>query len=147
VIDLLRSRPAAVLLTTAIVGLTLATAYIHLTLGSTASLMGLLFLANAAGFAVLAAAVVGAATVRLPIIRRFSWLPRLALAGYAALTIAGYLVMGPYFLLGWITKGIEAAIIVLLVLDMVRVYGSPLGLVRSAIASLRRQPEKARAAA
>ena len=138
---LLRRRPTAALLTAGIVGLSLATAYIHLTLGNTASLMGLLFLANAAGYAALAAAIVVGAAVDLPLVRRFSWLPRVALAGFAALTIAGYLVMGPYFTLGWITKAIEVGIIALLVLDVVRVYGSPAALVRSAVASLRGRPD------
>ena len=47
----------------------------------------------------------------MPIVERFSWFPRVALIGYAAMTIAGYLVMGPYFTLGWIAKGIEVALI------------------------------------
>jgi hypothetical protein len=59
-----------------------------------------------------------------------------ALAGYAALTIASYLVIGPYFSLGWIAKAIELAIIGLVLVDVVRVYGSPVGLVRSALDSV-----------
>ncbi|MGH2427834.1 MAG: hypothetical protein ACRDGV_02935 [Candidatus Limnocylindria bacterium] len=134
--NLLRSRPAGALLTAAIVGLTLGTAYIHLTLGGTSSFLGILFLLNAAGFAGLAMLMVVAAAVPAPIVHRFSWLPRLALAGFTAMTIAGYLVMGPYFTLGWITKGIEVGIIALLVIDMVRVFGSPVGMVRTALASV-----------
>lgn len=126
----LASRPAAVALTAGIVGLTLATAYIHFTLGS------LLFLLNAAGYATLAAAMVVAAIAPHPIVERFSWLPRLGLAGFTAMTIAGYLVIGPYFSLGYIAKGIEVGILSLLALDVVRVYGSPAGFVRSAIASV-----------
>jgi hypothetical protein len=44
--------------------------------------------------------------------------------------------MGPYFSLGFIAKGIEVALIALLVVDVIRVYGSPVGLVRTALASL-----------
>ena len=44
--------------------------------------------------------------------------------------------MGPYFTLGFIAKGIEVALITLLVVDIIRVYGSPMGLVRSALASV-----------
>lgn len=126
----LASRPAAVALTAGIVGLTLATAYIHFTLG------GLLFLLNAAGYAGLAAAMVVAAIAPHPFVERFSWLPRLGLAGFTATTIVGYLIIGPYFSLGYIAKGIEVGILTLLVLDVVRVYGSPAGFVRSAVASV-----------
>ena len=123
------TRPMGIV-TVAIVALTLATAYIHFTLGS------LLFLLNAAGYATLAAAMVVAAIAPHPIVERFSWLPRLGLAGYTAMTIAGYLVMGPYFSLGFIAKGIEVGILALLALDVMRVYGSPVGFVRSAVASV-----------
>lgn len=126
----LRSRTAGALLTTGIVGLTLATAYIHLTLG------GLLFTLNGLGYIGLAALIVLGAVAPVAVVERFSWLPRLALAGYAAMTIAGYLIMGPYFSLGFMAKGIEVALIAALVLDVVRVYGSPAGMVRSALASL-----------
>ena len=110
--------------------LTLTTAYIHLTLG------GLLFTVNAAGYAALALAMVVIATVSHPLVRRFAWAPRIGLAGYTAVTIAGYLVIGPYFGLGWVAKAIEVAIIALLAADIVRAYGSPAGLVRAALASI-----------
>ena len=126
----LRSRTAGAVLTAAIVGLTLATAYIHLTLG------GLLFTLNGLGYVGLAALIVIGAVAPVAVVERFSWFPRLALAGYAAMTIAGYLIMGPYFTLGFIAKGIEVALIALLVIDVVRVYGSPVGLVRAALASV-----------
>ncbi|MDQ4034812.1 MAG: hypothetical protein M3153_02695, partial [Chloroflexota bacterium] len=122
-------RRSAVL-TAVIVGLTLATAYIHFTLGS------LLFLLNAAGYLTLAALAVIGAVVNHPVVRRFDWLPRIGLAGYAAATVAGYLVIGPYFTLGWIAKGIEVALIGLLLVDVMRVYGSPAGLVRTALDSI-----------
>jgi hypothetical protein len=79
--------------------------------------------------------VIGAAAP-MELVKRFSWFPRVALMGYAATTIVGYLVMGPYFTLGFIAKGIEAALIVLLVVDIFRVYGSPMGLVRAAVHSV-----------
>ena len=128
--QVLRSRTAGVVLTTAIVGLTLATAYIHYGLGS------LLFQLNGLGYAGLAALIVVGAAAPMPIVQRFAWFPRLALVGYTAMTIAGYLVMGPYFTLGFIAKGIEVALIAVLVVDVVRVYGSPMGLVRAALGSV-----------
>jgi len=128
--SMLRSRPAGFVLTAAIVGLTLATANIHLGLG------GLLFTLNAIGYAGLATLIVIGAAAPMPIIQRFSWFPRVALIGYTAMTIAGYLVMGPYFTLGWIAKGIEVVLISLLLVDVLRVYGSPMGLVRSALESV-----------
>jgi hypothetical protein len=128
--QVLRSRSFGALLTAAIVGLTLATAYIHFTLG------GLLFTLNALGYAGLAAMIVVGAVAPMPMVEKFSWFPRVALIGYTATTIVGYLVMGPYFTLGFIAKGIEVALIALLIVDVFRVYGSPMGLVRSAVASV-----------
>ena len=125
-----RSRAAGAVLTTAIVGLTLATAYIHSTLG------GLLFTLNALGYLGLAALIVIGAAAPTTLIERFSWFPRVALLGYTLMTIVGYLVMGPYFTLGFIAKGIEIALVTLLVIDIIRVYGSPMGMVRSALASV-----------
>jgi hypothetical protein len=120
----------AVGLIIAIVDLTLVTAYIHLTLG------GVLFTLNALGYAALAAAVVATA-VPHPLARRFAWLPRIGLAGYTAVTIVAYLVIGPYFTLGWVAKAVEVALLVLLTADLVRLYGSPAGLGRAALGSLR----------
>jgi hypothetical protein len=124
------SRLAGAALTAAIAALTLATAYIHLSLG------GVLFTLNAAGYAALAVAFAAGAAGTHPLVRRFSWLPRAGLAGYTLVTIGAYLVMGPYFSLGWIAKAIEVGIVTLLAADVVRVYGSPLGLIRAALASL-----------
>jgi hypothetical protein len=120
----------AAFLTTAIIGLTLATAYIHLTLG------GVIFTLNGLGYLGLAGLVVIGAAAPIRLVARFSWLPRVALAGYAALTIGAYLVIGPYFNLGWIAKAIELGIIGLVALDVYRVYGGPVGLVRSALESV-----------
>ncbi len=117
-------------LTVAIVDLALTTAYIHLSLG------GPLFTLNAAGYAALAAAY-AVCLVPHPVVHRFGWLPRLGLAGYAATTILAYLVMGPYFSLGWVAKAIEVALIALVVGDLVRVYGSPARVAQAARDTLR----------
>jgi hypothetical protein len=79
--------------------------------------------------------VVGAAAPH-PLIARFSWLPRLGLMGYAATTIVGWAIMGPYFSLAYIAKAIEVGLITLLVVDSIRVYGSPVAMVRYAFASV-----------
>jgi hypothetical protein len=121
-----RSRTTGVLLTVGIVALTLTTASIHFSLG------GLLFLLNAAGYATAAVAIVVAAWAPHPLIARFSWLPRVGLIGYTLVTIVGYLVMGPYFTLGFIAKGVEVVLIGLLVADILRVYGSFGGLLSAA---------------
>ena len=123
------TRPMGIVVV-AIVELTLTTAGIHLALG------GLLFTLNAVGYAVLAAAMVVIATVSHPLVRRFDWLPRVGLATYTLATIGGYLVIGPYFTLGWVAKAIEVAILTLLVADLHRAYGSPAGLLRVALASV-----------
>lgn len=127
---LLTTRTTGALLTMCIVALTAATAFIHLTLG------GLLFLLNGLGYAGLIVLIVLAATAPHPLIARFDWFPRVALIGYTATTIAGYLIIGPYFALGWITKGIEVVLISLVVVDVFRVYGSPRRMIRRAIASV-----------
>jgi hypothetical protein len=133
------SKLGGLALTAAIVELTLTTAYIHLNLG------GLLFTLNAAGYLALAAAVAVGALAPHPFIGRFSWLPRIGLAGYTLVTIGAYLVVGPYFDLGWVAKAIEVAILTLLAADIVRVYGSPIGLARAALASLPTSSELRRA--
>ena len=101
-----------ILLTGVILELTLATANSHFTLGGT------LFLLNAAGYLALAAAYLVAAVMPMPAVRRLSWLPRAGLAAFASVTIVAYLVIGPYFTLGWVTKGIELAIVMLVIADL-----------------------------
>jgi hypothetical protein len=128
--EFLRSRGAGAVLTAAIVGLALATAYIHLNLGS------LLFTLNGLGYVGLAGLIVIGAAAPIALVQRFSWFPRVALIGYTAMTIGGYLVMGPYFSLGFIAKGIEVALVALLIVDVIRVYGSPMGLIRAALESV-----------
>jgi hypothetical protein len=101
-----------VLLVGVILELTLATAIIHFTLGGT------LFRLNAAGYLALGAAYLLAAVLPVPALRRFGWLPRVALATFASVTIVAYLVVGPWFTLGWVTKGIELAIVLLVTVDL-----------------------------
>jgi len=128
--SLLQARGVGLILTGTIVVLTLATASVHLSLG------GLLFILNGLGYLGLAALVVIGYVKPHPLVERFDWVPRLALMGYAATTIVGYLVIGPYSTLGWATKAVEVALISLLALDVVRVYGGPRGIVRRMIASV-----------
>ena len=118
-------RPANVAIRAAIVALTLATGYIHLTLG------GLLFTLNALGYLVAAVAIV----IPLAIAVRFRWVVRLGLIGYAASTIIGWAVMGPYFSTAYVAKAIEVALIVLLAIDFARHDGNPVSVIRSEIAA------------
>jgi len=124
------SRTLGVALTAGIVALALTTAYIHLGLG------GLLFTLNGLGYIGLAILYVIGSSAPHPMIARFSWFPRVALAGYAALTIVAWAIQGPYFPLAYFAKGVEVALIGLITIDVFRVYGSPMGLIRTAVASV-----------
>ena len=101
-------RTAQLVLNLAIVELTLTTAFIHFSLG------GALFTLNAAGYVALAGALVVTTVWPVGLIGKLAWVPRVALAAYTVATIVGYLVMGPYFALGWIAKAVEVAILTLL---------------------------------
>jgi hypothetical protein len=105
-------RVAGLILTVAIVELTLTTAYIHYSLG------GLLFTLNATSYAVLALSLIVVTVHPDGLVGRLGWAPRIGLAAYTLVTIAGYLVMGPYFALGWIAKAVEVAIVTLLAADL-----------------------------
>jgi hypothetical protein len=107
-----------------IVALVLGTAYIHSTLG------GPLFTLNATGYVVAAAAMVAP----IALAGRFRWFIRIGLAGYALTAIAAWAIMGPYYSTAYIAKGIEIALIALLVVDFVRFDGSPFAKVRAEIA-------------
>ena len=119
-------RLSDVVIRAAIVGLALATGYIHLTLG------GLLFTLNAIGYFTAAAAMV----VPLALAVRFRWFIRLGLIGYAATTIIAWAIQGPYFQLAYIAKGIEVALIATLVIDFARMDGNPVDVVKREIANL-----------
>jgi hypothetical protein len=125
------SRARAAALTSSIVALTLVTGAIHLSLG------GVMFTLNALGYFALAAAFVVAAAVSHPLVARFSWVPRVALIAYAAASIVAWLVLGGFYMLAYVTKAVEVALIVLLIVDIYRVYGGFTGLVRQAVDSLR----------
>ncbi len=118
-------RPSDVALRALIVGLALATGYIHSTLG------GLLFTLNAVGYVVAAAAMI----VPLALAVRFRWVIRLGLIGYAATTILGWAIQGPYYSTAYIAKGIEVALIVAVAIDFARLDGNPVAVVRRELAS------------
>jgi hypothetical protein len=107
-----QSSLAAGVMLFVILELTAATALIHLGLGGT------LFTLNGLGFLHHGATYLVSAVLPIPIVRRLSWLPRVGLAGYALVTIGAYLLIGPYFTLGWVAKGIELAIIGLVAVDL-----------------------------
>ena len=125
-----RRSPTAPVLTATAVTLTLTTAYVHLTLGS------VLFTLNAAGYLGFAMLMIVGATVPHPIVSRFRWLAEVGLAGYAAVTVVSYLIVGPYFALGWIAKGVEIALIGVLAANLIGAYGSVRAAVRAAVESL-----------
>ena len=119
-------RPLDVVIRIAIVGLILGTAYIHSTLG------GLLFTLNALGYLTAAVAI----SIPLGIAIRFRWFVRLGLMGYAATAIGAWAVQGPYYTTAYIAKGIEIALITLLVVDFARMDGNPIKVVKSELALL-----------
>jgi hypothetical protein len=131
-------RPNAVdvAIRVAIVGLAFATAYIHSTLG------GLMFTANAVGFATLAVAMI----VPVPLASRYRGLIQLALGGFAAATIGGWLMFGARYSTAYLATGIEIAIVVLVAVATYRTYGSPVAIARSVIARVA-GPARAGAAA
>jgi hypothetical protein len=130
-------RASDVVIRAAIVALALATGYIHLTLG------GLLFTLNAIGYFVAAAAMI----VPLALAVRFRWFIRLGLIGYAATTIIAWAIQGPYFQLAYIAKGIEVALIALLVIDFARMDGNPITVVKRELAALTALVARTRGAA
>lgn len=96
------SRLTELVLLAVIVGLTLATAYVHYIVG------GIMLTLNALGYVGLAL-LVGAAAA---LYRRLLPVVLLALAAYAVATILGWLVMGPYYDVAYLAKVIEVALIV-----------------------------------
>jgi hypothetical protein len=119
-------RPVDVVVRAVIVGLVVATGYIHFTLG------GLLFTLNATGYAVAAVAIV----IPLALAVRFRWVVRIGLAGYAATAIVAWAIMGPYFTTAYIAKAVEVALIVTLAIDFARHDGSPIAVARRELAAL-----------
>jgi hypothetical protein len=107
-------RLAAVSLRVVVVTLALATAAFHLTLG------GLLFTMNAAGYGVLAVAMVLPGPVA-----RHRWLVRIALIGFTLATIGGWLMFGARYPLAYFDKGLEALLVVAIVGEIWLVDGGP----------------------
>ena len=120
----LRPRsPAGLILRVAIVGLALATGWIHATLG------GLLFSLNAAGYLVAAVAMV--APIGLAV--RFRWLVRLGLIPYATTAVVAWYLIGPRYEVAYIAKAIELVLIALLLVE-VRAYDrNPIRRVQAAL--------------
>ena len=116
-------QPAAALDTVlhlGIVALALSTAWIHFTLG------GPRFTLNAAGFVVLALALVAP----IAIARRHRWLLRIGLAGYAATTIVGWALEPAFYTTAYVAKAIELGLIALLAIDFVHHDGNPIDRLR-----------------
>ena len=120
-------RVSDVVIRTAIVGLALATGYIHSTLG------GLLFTLNAVGYLVAAVAMI----VPLALAVRFRWVVRLGLIGYAATTILGWAIQGPFYDTAYIANAIEVALIALVAVDFARTDGNPVAVVKRDLAAFR----------
>ena len=116
-----RDTPSLVL-RLAIVGLALATAYIHYTLG------GMMFMANAAGFLVLGVAMI----LPLAVASRYRWLVRAALILFTLATIGGWLMFGARYSTGYLATGIEVALVVLLGIEMLRYDGGPVAVIQKA---------------
>ena len=129
-------RTSDVIVRAVIVGLALATGYIHFTLGS------LLFTLNAVGYAVAAVAMV----IPLALAVRFRWVVRLGLIGYAAMTIAGWAIQGPYYSTAYVAKAIEVALIVLVAVDFARMDGNPVTVVKRELGAFTALVSRRRAA-
>jgi hypothetical protein len=117
------ASPAGVALRAAIVGLAIATGWIHFTLGSP------LFTLNAVGYVVAAVAMV--APIALAV--RFRWFIRLGLIGYAATAIVAWFVMGPRYDVAYLAKAIEVGLIALLALEVRAYDGNPIRRIRQAV--------------
>src|SRR3990172_5229947 len=111
---------AAIALFVGDVVLTLATAFIHLTLGGP---LWLLFRMNAVGYAVLAVALV----VPIGLADRFRWLIRLALLGFVLATMGGWVLLGARYAVAYLAQAIEAVLVAFLVVSIYRFDGGPTG--------------------
>jgi hypothetical protein len=107
---------AGLLIRAAIVGLAVATGWIHLTLGS------LLFTLNGLGYFVAAAAMVVPVTLAI----RFRWFIRVGLVAYAVLAIVGWYLTGPRYDVAYLAKAIEIGLIALLAIEIHAYDGSPI---------------------
>ena len=108
--------PRIAILHAGIVGLTLTTAAIHASLG------GPLFTLNAIGYTAFAMLLV------LPgPIGGVRWLIRLALLGFTAVTIGGWLLFGARFGLAYVDKGVEVVLVLVIAADVWFEDGGPGG--------------------
>jgi hypothetical protein len=114
------TTPTGILVRVAIVGLTVATGWIHLTLG------GLLFAMNGLGYFVAAIAMIAP----LGLAVRFRWFVRLGLIGYAATAIVAWYLTGPRYDVAYLAKAIEVGLIGLLALEVWAYDGNPLRRIR-----------------
>jgi hypothetical protein len=121
-----RNPVASIALRLTTAGLALATAWIHLGLG------GMMFTANAAGFAVLAVALV----IPGSLADQYRWAPRIAMLGFSGATIVGWLLFGARYETGYLATGIEVAIVVVVAIDLLIAYGGPMSLLRRIMADL-----------
>lgn len=112
-------QPTTIILRTIVVLLTLATAAVHASLG------GMMFMANAAGYSVLAVAMIAPRAAP-----RWRWLIRLALIGFTAATIGGWVAFGARFDLAYFDKAIEVVLIGVLLTEMWQSDGGPVGVYR-----------------
>ena len=117
------TSPAGLLLRVAIVGLALATGWIHWTLG------GVLFTMNAVGYVVAGAAMV--APIALAV--RYRWFIRLGLIAYAATAIVAWYLTGPRYDMAYIAKGIEIVLIAVLLIEVRAYDGNPLRRIQQAL--------------
>lgn len=121
VADRVDPRLGTAVLRSLVVALTLATAAIHASLG------GPMFLANAVGYAILAVAMIVPGPMG-----RVRWIVRIALIGFAAATIGGWLLFGTRFPLAYLDKAIEVALIGVVGLELWLFDGGPIGIARQA---------------
>lgn len=117
------SGALVVALRLSVVGLTLATAAIHATLG------GWLFFANAAGYGVLVVAMVAP----IALLSRWRWVVRAALIGFTVSTIVGWLIMGARFPLAYVDKAIELVLVAVLLAEVHIHDGGPANVLRRSV--------------
>jgi hypothetical protein len=119
--ETLRSAsPMGVVVRAEIVVLTIATGWIHLTLG------GMLFTLNGLGYLVAAVAMIAPLALAI----RFRWLVRLGLIGYALAAIVGWYLTGPRYDIAYVAKAIEVGLIALLLVEVLAYDGNPLRRIR-----------------